>query len=422
MDTVADLLSFLDASPSPSHAAREIARRLAAAGFQTLDPAATWDLAPGRYVLRRGATVIALVLSSRRIRRFTLVGAHTDSPHLRLKPRAAYTCEHCLQLGVEVYGSALAHTWLDRDLGLAGEVWTRDGLCLPVRLARPLARVASLAIHLDRRLNDDGLKLNPQLHLAPLWGLATGTDAGEEFAALIAGAAGIAPADLAATDLSLYDLTPATRGGAKDELVFSGRLDNLASCHAGLTAIVGANAAESADSAQVLACFDHEEIGSESAEGADGSLLGQVLERVALGCGLDRAAYLAALAGSRMLSADMAHAVHPNWPDRHEPRHRPRLGGGIVLKSNHNRRYATDGAGAAHAHACARRAGIALQDFVARTDLGCGSTIGPAVAANLGISCVDVGAPMLSMHSARECAAAADQADYAALMREHLRS
>ncbi len=425
MDTVADLLAFLDASPSPSHAARELARRLAAAGFQALDPSATWDIAPGRYVLRRGATVIGAVIPSRRIRRFALIGAHTDSPHLRLKPRAAYACEQCLQLGVEVYGSALTHTWVDRDLGLAGEVWTRDGLCLPVRIGRPLARVASLAIHLDRRVNDDGLKLNPQLHLAPLWGLASNsgnsTDAGEEFAALIAAAAGITPAEIGALDLSLYDLTPATRGGAREEFIFSGRLDNLASCFAGLSALIAAGAAEP-DVVQVLACFDHEEVGSESAEGADGSLLGQVLERLALGCGLDRSAYLAALSASRMLSADMAHAVHPNWADRHEPRHRPRLGGGIVLKTNHNHRYATDGAGAAHAHTCARRAGIALQDFVARTDLGCGSTIGPAVAANLGISCVDLGAPMLSMHSARECAAVSDQADYAALMREHLRA
>jgi aspartyl aminopeptidase len=280
--------------------------------------------------------------------------------------------------------------------------------------------VAQLAIHLDRKVNEDGLKLNAQTHLAPLWGLGReGGDAAAEFAALLEKTSGIAAADIVAHDLSLFDLTGSRLGGADEDLIFAPRLDNLASCHAGLLALVSAGDGEPR-TVPVLVCLDHEEVGSTSDRGADGSFVGMVLERIAIELGLSRAAYLAALSSSLMISADMAHAAHPNYADRHEPRHKPLLGRGPVLKCNHNQHYATSGASAAALRSLARVADIELQDFVARTDLGCGSTIGPIAAARLGISVVDVGSPMLSMHSARECAATADHPQYIALLRAHL--
>jgi aspartyl aminopeptidase len=299
-------------------------------------------------------------------------------------------------------------------------VFTVDGRAHLIDLARPLARVPQLAIHLDRKVNDDGLKLNPQQHLAPMWGLArAGEDPARALAELLAEAAGIAVADLAGHDLSLYDLTRAARGGAHGELVFAARLDNLASCHAGLAALLAAG--DGADDVMpILACFDHEEVGSGSTDGAGGPLLGVVIERIVGALGGDRSAYHACLASSLMASADMAHAAHPNYGDRHEPRHKPMLGGGPVLKSNHNQRYGTAGPGYARMVGLAAKAEVPLQDFVTRTDLGCGSTIGPITAARLGMAVVDLGGPMLSMHSARECCAAIDHGRYAALLTAHL--
>jgi aspartyl aminopeptidase len=423
-DVTASLCSFIDAAPCPAFAADEIERRLAEAGFTALAlTAPRWDLqSGGRYRLRQGDSVVAFALRGPALRAFHLVGAHTDSPHLRLKPVPALDEDGYRRLAIEVYGGALWNSWLDRDLGLAGTLHTANGTVHRVRLHRPFARVPQLAIHLDRRVNEDGLKLNPQKHLLPMWGLATTASAAvAALDAQLAQAAGIQAADIVARDLSLYDLTPAAVGGGAGEFLFAGRLDNLASCHAGMQALIAVAAAGDADVVPVLACFDHEEVGSESASGADSAFLTQVLERVALACGCDRAGFLALLAGSAMLSADMAHAAHPGQSERHDAQHRPVLGGGPVLKTNANQRYATSPAMAARVRLLARAAGIPLQDFVARNDVGCGSTIGPAVAANLGISVADVGQAMLSMHSARECAAVADHAPYIALLAEHLR-
>lgn len=417
-----DLAAFLAASPSALHAALEAERRLLAAGFQTLDAREPrWGLGAGRYLLRRSASLVAFTVRGPGFRRLRLLAAHTDSPHLALKPRPAYACEGCLQLGVEPYGSALWNSWLDRDLGLAGSLALRDGRVVPVHVARPLARIPQLAIHLDRTVNEQGLKLNPQLHLAPLWGLAGGAgEPGSELMGLLAAAAGVPGDAVLGFDLQLCDLAAPARLGLAGELLSSGRLDNQASCQAGVAALVAA-AEGPAESLPVLALFDHEEVGSQSAEGADGVFAAQILERVAIECGLSRSAWLACLAGSLAISADMAHAIHPNHPERHDPRHHPRLGGGPVLKSNANRRYATDAAAAAQVRACAGRANLPLQDFCARSDLGCGSTIGPSLAAGLGLAVADVGAPMLSMHSARELMAVDDQAACIALYTELLR-
>ena len=416
-----DLLRFIDQGPCPSFAADAVVERLRSAGFTARDPRnPQWDLDRGRYLIQRGGTVIAWIQRSRKLKSFRIIGAHTDSPHLRLKPNAAYACEGCLQLGVEVYGGALINSWLDRDLGLAGRIATSDGSLHALRIHRPLARVAQLAIHLDRRINEDGLKLNPQLHLAPLWGLSRDNDPAEEFRALLASATGVRPADIVGHDLTLYDLTPALTGGMRDELIFAPRLDNLASCHAGLAALLAATDGEDG-TIPMLAYFDHEEVGSTSADGADGPLLELVMERIAHAAGLDRPGLQSVLHSSILCSADMAHAVHPNYADRHEPRHKPHLGSGPVLKSNVNQRYATGLSGVAYIKRLATTAQVPIQDFVARSDLGCGSTIGPAIAARLGMEVIDLGAPMLSMHSARECAAVADQGLYARLLSEHLR-
>lgn len=423
---ISDLCAFIDASPSPAHAAATLESRLRTAGFTELALTdATWRVAPGGFYVRQGAAVIAFVLRTTAVRRFALIGAHTDSPHLRLKPNAAFACEQCRQLGVEVYGGVLLNSWLDRDLGLAGTVHTVDGRAVPILVRRPLARVPQLAIHLDRTVNEQGLKLNAQTHLAPIWGLSKpghpATDPADAFADLLATAAGVPVDQLLTHDLSLFDVTPATVGGAHGEFIFAARLDNLASVHAGLTALLSAREG-TPDSVPVLACFDHEEVGSASRDGAEGPLLGTVLERLALTLGLDRQAYLATLARSLLLSADMAHAVHPNFADRHDPRHKPHLGGGPVLKTNANQRYATSAATAAQVHRLARSAGVTLQDFVTRSDLGCGSTIGPAAAAGLGIAVADLGNPMLSMHSVRECAATADHDPYIRLLTAHFAS
>ena len=421
MHAARDLCSFIDASPSPWHAAYAIADRLAAKGFRRLElDAPAWDLAPGNWYVRRNGTVIAWRLRGGALRRFAVVGAHTDSPNLRLKPRAAYTSEGCLQLGVEVYGGAIWNSWLDRDLGLAGVVFTEDGNAHPLRVHRPLARVSQLAIHLDRTVNTDGLKLNPQLHLAPTWGLArSGVDAAEVLLALLADAAGVDPKAVLAHDVSLYDLTPSTLGGLDDSLIFAPRLDNLACSHAGLAAMEAAEVGRD-DTCAVLACFDHEEVGSSSLDGADGTLLSVVLERIAAERGLTRSAWHASIASSLMLSADMAHAAHPNYPDKHEPRHKPVLGGGPVLKTNYNLRYGSSASTAAALRVIAARAGVTLQDFVTRTDIGCGSTIGPICASRLGMPVVDLGDPMLSMHSVRECAAAEDHPRLITLLNTHL--
>jgi aspartyl aminopeptidase len=416
---VSDLCRFIDAAPCPWLAADTIAADLKKAGFTALDRASAAPFTEGRHFIRHGASVIAFVVRKSKPRRFALVGAHTDSPHLRLKPRPAYANEGYKQLAVEVYGGALHNSWLDRDLGLAGVVVDRAGKIHALRIDRAIARVAQLAIHLDRKVNDDGLKLNPQTQLAPLWGIGPSADICGEFSLLIAEACGVSVADIAAHDLSLFDLTPSALGGSRNELVFAPRLDNLASCHAGIQALIAAENSGSEGTVPVLACFDHEEVGSTSDTGAGGAFLSSVLERISLSCSMSRSEYLAALAQSLMLSADMAHAVHPNYADRHEPRHKPQLGQGPVLKTNHNQRYATSAVSAAAVRTLADKSGIALQDFVARTDLGCGSTIGPVTAAGLGISVADLGNPMLSMHSARECAAVADHAPYIALLSAH---
>lgn len=425
-----DLRSFLDASPSPFHAVATAARRLEAAGFRRLDARDDWAAAidagaSGWYTARHGALVAFRPPSADAdAPRWRLVGAHTDSPGLRVKPRPEVRTAGWHQLAVEVYGGVLANSWLDRDLGIAGRLTTRDGVDVLVDVRRPLARVPQLAVHLDREVNDKGLVLDRQIHLTPVWGTDRGDGTGvdlvelllaEGLGALDDADSGVRPADIAAWDLCLYDVAPAAVLGGDGSLLASGRLDNLLSCWAATTAL--ATASPPADGAGLLvALFDHEEVGSESTTGASGPLLGTVLERVALAQGRTREQHLRALAGSQCVSADNAHAVHPNYQERHEPGHRPLVNHGPAIKVNANQRYATAPGTSAMFQAACERAGVPWQVFVSRNNMPCGSTIGPLAATQLGIDTVDVGVPQLSMHSARELCGVDDPVHLAAAL------
>ncbi len=417
MSDALDLLTYIDQSPTPWHCARTSADRLRAAGFVELDERASWDLAPGAggFIVRDGAVLIVRLGHRPPVEAgFRLIGAHTDSPGLRLKPSPEVDKAGYRTLGVEVYGGALYYSWLDRDLGLAGRVFVRGSSVVPetrlVHVNKALCRIPSLAIHLNREVNNEGLKLNAQNHLAPMFGMAA-KDQPSVLKRVLGEAAGVEADAIIAWDLALVDTLPAALGGVDDAFVFAPRLDNQASCHAALSAMLRAPVA---DATQVVCLYDHEEVGSLTTAGADGPLVELLLARVATGAAWGRSgigeaeAFQRAIAQSWHISADMAHAAHPNYEDRHEPQHKPVLNGGPVIKSNSNQRYATNGETAAIFEALCQEVGVPVQKFVTRTDLACGTTIGPIAGGKLGVRTVDVGNPMLSMHSAREQCGAHD--------------
>jgi aspartyl aminopeptidase len=427
-DSADDLLRFIDASPTPWHAVAEAARRLEAAGFRRVDERERWMLKPGDriYVVRAGTSVAAFQLGTEPADRsgFRLVGSHTDSPNLRLKPNPSYSKAGVQQLGVEVYGGVLWHTWLDRDLSLAGRVVVAGHGGAPTQAhlvdfgRRSLLRVPSLAIHLNRQVNTDGLKLNPQEHLAPMFALeSSGAVDLRELISEELAKSGVKAnaADVLAWDLCLYDVQPGARSGLRREFLHAGRIDNLASCHAALTALV-----EKGDrkSTAGIVLYDHEEVGSRSAQGAASPFLRDCIERITLAhSDGGRDAFHRAVQSSFLVSADMAHGLHPNFADKHEPRHQPLLGGGPIIKSNVNQSYATDAETMGMFVAFCREADVVPQHFITRTDLPCGSTIGPITAGELGIRTVDVGNPALSMHSIREMCAASDVEKMIAVLR-----
>jgi len=403
---VQDLLEYIDASPTPFHAVAETVTRLDADGYRVLDEAEPWHINPGDkvYVVRGGGSIAAFHMGGAPTHDagFRLVGAHTDSPNLRIKPNPELKQAGYGQLGVEPYGGVLLHTWLDRDLSLAGRALLADGSARLIDFGRELLRVPSLAIHLNRKVNSEGLKLNAQKHMAPI--VTLNDDGGVDLPALLAEELGdVKGEDVLAWDLMAYDLQPATRSGARREFIHAARIDNLASCHAALTALTATD--NNTESTRGVVLYDHEEVGSRSAQGAASDFLRSCLQRLS---GDSVEDYHRAVAKSFLISADMAHAIHPNYSDRHEPQHQPVLGGGPVVKINVNQAYATDGESWASFERWAREADVSTQRFVVRSDLGCGSTIGPITAAQLGIRTVDAGNPMLSMHSCREVAAAAD--------------
>jgi len=403
---VQDLLHYIDASPTPFHAVSETSARLTAAGYRLLDEGGAWEVSPGDkvYLVRGGGSLAAFHLGSTPPHEagFQLVGAHTDSPNLRVKPNPELKRAGYEQLGVELYGGVLLHTWIDRDLSLAGRVLLADGTARLVDFERALLRIPSLAIHLNRKVNTEGLKLNAQKHMAPI--LALGGLEGIELRDLLAKElGGVAPKDILAWDLMAYDVQTAALGGANQEFIHAARLDNLASCHAATTALL--TAATDVAATRGIVLYDHEEVGSRSAQGAASDFLRSCLQRLSGAAPED---YHRAVANSFLISADMAHGIHPNYVDMHEPQHQAVLGAGPVVKVNVNQAYATDGESWANFERWAAAANVPTQRFVIRSDLGCGSTIGPITAAQLGIRTVDVGNPMLSMHSCREVAATAD--------------
>jgi aspartyl aminopeptidase len=404
-----DLATFVQASPSPYHAVAAAAARLEKAGFRQVAETESWDAGSGgRYVQRGGAIIAWYVPEGARAHTpYRVIGAHTDSPNLRVKPRPDMGAAGWRQVAVEVYGGPLVNSWLDRDLGLSGRLSLRDGSTRLVAVDRPLLRVAQLAIHLDRGVNDNGLKLDKQRHLQPLWGLGPAEDG--DLVEFLAAEVGVSAGEVTGWDLMTHDVQPPAYLGRDRELLASPRLDNLLSVHACTAALAAAAGyGDELTAIPVLAAFDHEENGSQSDTGAQGPLLGHVLERSVHARGGSYEDRLRALAGTVCVSSDVGHAVHPNYSERHDPTHHPRANGGPILKTNVNQRYATDGSGRGLFAAACERAGVPFQHFVSSNAMPCGTTIGPITAARHGITTVDVGVPILSMHSARELCGADD--------------
>ncbi len=411
-ELVRDLSRFLHGSPTPFHAVEQAASRLLDQGWVELARDAAWSpqQAAGPALVRRGGALVAWGPGDGAPGApLRLVGAHTDSPGLRLRPRADGSRAGWRTLRVEVYGGALWNSWLDRDLRLAGRlaVVEPDGgvRTVLVDTVEGIARVPQLAIHLDREVNSAGLRLDPQRHLDPVWALERGDGTG--VLQYLSELAGVEHSRVLGADVGLVDAQPPALLGAGRDLLASGRLDDLSCVWAGLRCLTATRAA-GGPNVPILVCWDHEEVGSETSTGAAGTWLASVLERRAAALGGDRSEFLRSLAASRLVSADVAHAVHPNHVERHDHDHQLRPGGGPAVKHNANARYATDAPGAAGFVAACDAAGVPVQHYSHRNDLPCGSTVGPLVAAGLALDVVGVGPPILSMRSARERVAGGD--------------
>jgi aspartyl aminopeptidase len=398
---ILDLAAFVAESPSSYHAAAEVARRLNEGGFVEQRETEPWRGKTCGYVIRDGAVIAwRLPAAPDAAVGFRIVGAHTDSPGFKLKPQPSAYAFGFSQAAMEVYGGPLLNSWLDREFGLAGRVILRSG---EVRLVSTGAwlRIPQLAPHLDRGVNE-ALHLDKQVHLKPIYAMGAG-----DLLAALAGSL-----DAHADEIDGFDLFAAVAEapaviGLTSEFFASPRLDNLSSVHAGLTGLL---ATPSSDQVQVLACFDHEEIGSSSRSGASGPFLEDVLGRIATSLGWDADERAVAIARSFMISADAGHSLHPNYPGLHDPDHQPVLNSGPLLKINANQRYTTEGPGTARWLRICRTAGVPTQPFVSNNSVPCGSTIGPLSATRLGIESIDVGVPLLSMHSARELCGVEDVA------------
>jgi aspartyl aminopeptidase len=404
-----DLMSFLAASPTPYHAVATAAERLEKAGFRQVAETDAWEgSSGGKYVVRGGAIIAWYVPEGAEPHTpFRIIGAHTDSPNLRVKPLPDTGAHGWRQVAVEIYGGPLLNSWLDRDLGLAGRLSLRDGSTRLVNIDRALLRVPQLAIHLDRSVSSEGLKLDKQRHLQPVWGLGDAREG--DLIAFLEEESGLPAGEVTGWDLMTHSIERPSYLGRDNELLAGPRMDNLLSVHAATAALAAVAAAGSGLSyIPVLAAFDHEENGSQSDTGADGPLLGSVLERSVYARGGSYEDRARAFAGTVCLSCDTGHAVHPNYAERHDPTHHPRAGGGPILKVNVNNRYATDGSGRAVFAAACEKASVPFQSFVSNNSMPCGTTIGPITAARHGIRTVDIGVAILSMHSARELCAADD--------------
>jgi aspartyl aminopeptidase len=405
-----DLCEFLDASPTPFHAVSSMAHRLSEAGFSELQESQTWSLEAGGkyYVVRNGSSIIAFVIGSAPVSDsgLRMTAAHTDSPCLMLKPQPDMAREGCRQLGVEVYGGALLNPWFDRDLSIAGRIVYRDAdNCLRQTLVdfrEPVAVIPSLAIHLDREANS-GRTVNPQTDLPPLVKLLKHSDSEEDFRDIVRQRFLQDSDQVLDFELCLYDTQPAAIIGLDKEFLASARLDNLLSCYVATRSLIEADGINTC----LMVCNDHEEVGSVSAIGADGPFLKSVVERI-VEADSTASCSAAALSRSLMVSCDNAHAVHPNYRDKHDAEHLPRLNGGPVIKTNAKQRYATNSLTASLFKQLCQQADVPVQQFVSRADLACGSTVGPIVSSRLGVATLDVGIPQLAMHSCRELAGSSD--------------
>jgi aspartyl aminopeptidase len=409
------LLDFLAASPTPFHAAANALEMLTEAGFHPLDEADSWSLAPGgRYVMtRNGSALAAFTAGSRPLPEtgFRMAGAHTDSPCLRVKPRPRIVRHGAVQLGVEVYGGALLNPWFDRGLSLAGRVTCRTAggeiVSRLIDYREPVAVIPSLAIHFDREANKNR-SVNAQDHLPPVVSLAGNEEEEPDFREiLLRRLRAEAPDDDVAAvldfEISLYDAQPPGFLGMKREFIAGARLDNLMSCYAGIRAMAEADP----ETPCLLILNDHEEVGSQTAAGAQGPFLHAILNRLCP----DPEALARTVARSELVSADDAHGVHPNFPGQSDPEHQPVLNGGPVIKINASHRYASNSETAARFRVLCETAGVSVQEFVMRSDLACGSTIGPLTESRIGVATVDVGVPIWAMHSIRETGGTRDTHD-----------
>lgn len=425
---VQHLLDFIDASPSPWHVIKSVEAQLASFNFKKLDETLSWSLESGGryYVVRDESSVIIFVLGQKPLVEtgFKMIGAHTDSPGLRIKPNAATGVDGLLRLGVEIYGGPILATFTDRDLSLAGRVNYKDTnnniVSALINFDRPLLRLPNLAIHMNRMVNEDGLKLHKQNELPLiLSALAQECLPQTYFSELLQEQSACEAERILSWDLAVYDTQKGVFWGAENEFYANSQLDNLASCHAALQGLLDDTVLEN-EATLVCAFFDHEEIGSESNKGADGSFLGDVLKRISLVTENNKEDFTRALAKSFMVSADMAHAYQPNFPLAYDPDHKVFVNKGPVIKVNANQRYSTESVSQAMFVDWCEQAGVPYQKYSHRSDLACGSTIGPITSARLGIRSVDVGNPVWAMHSIRESAGVLDHGYMIKVMKKFL--
>jgi aspartyl aminopeptidase len=404
------LLDFIESSPSPFHAVQSMSSRLLDADFTQIFEEDTWSLSPGKYfICRNASSIVAFIIGTEDLTEsgFRMVGAHTDSPCLKVKPNPALLRDHYLNLAVEVYGGALLNPWFDRDLSLAGRVSfeNEEGHLISrlINFKRAIGTIPSLAIHLDRDANN-GRTINPQKDIPPLL-LINNKDDSQTFEDILKAQIKSEHVDVSvnkilAHELSFFDTQAPALLGINEEFIASARLDNLLSCYIGLSALLNAGDTVST----LLVCNDHEEVGSTSAEGAQGPLLKSILERLIP----DNEKRYRSISRSMMISADNAHGIHPNYPDKHDSNHGPLLNKGPVIKINANQRYATNSETTAYfKHLCGKE-NVPTQSFVVRSDMACGSTIGPLTAKEIGIRTLDIGVPTFGMHSIRELAGSED--------------